>query len=247
MGVTKVRGGQLKSSTVSSSEIKDNSLLEVDFAAGSVDGNILSPGTVTPLQVDLAAIAASLAGDGLVPNGTTIDLNIDESALSIIADQLQIDTTTVTSQGNVFNGADQLVQLLSDGKLPALDAGNLTGIPTGTGDLRADGTVPLTANWDVGSFSLTASAFIGDGSGLTNLPAVGGADFVDQEELTGLKNGVNTTFSLAFTPVAGSVHYWFGGILQREGVGNDYVISGTTITTAIAPPSGANLLASYRK
>lgn len=35
----------------------------------------------------------------------------------------------VTTQGNTFNGADQLVQLDANAKLPALDASNLTNLP----------------------------------------------------------------------------------------------------------------------
>ena len=37
--------------------------------------------------------------------------------------------------------------------------------------IHADGGTPLTANWDAGSFNITAQNFIGDGSLLTNLPA----------------------------------------------------------------------------
>jgi len=44
----------------------------------------------------------------------------------------------LTIQGNVFNGANQLVQLLGDGKLPVLDGSNLTGLPTA---FLADGAV----------------------------------------------------------------------------------------------------------
>ena len=34
--------------------------------------------------------------------------------------------------------------------------------PAGSGDLLADGSVPLTANWDVGAFTLTGTRFISD-------------------------------------------------------------------------------------
>jgi hypothetical protein len=34
----------------------------------------------------------------------------------------------VTEMGNTFNGATQLVQMGADGKLPAVDGSNLTGI-----------------------------------------------------------------------------------------------------------------------
>ena len=40
----------------------------------------------------------------------------------------------ITTQGNTFNGANQLVKLEADGKLPALDGSKLTGISSGTSD-----------------------------------------------------------------------------------------------------------------
>lgn len=45
--------------------------------------------------------------------------------------------------------------------------------PSGSGDLLADGTVPLTANWDVGNFDLTAKALTLDGA----LTSTGTGDF----------------------------------------------------------------------
>jgi hypothetical protein len=47
----------------------------------------------------------------------------------------------LTLQGNAFNGVSQLVQLLSDGKLPALDGSNLTGMGVAA---LADGSVTTT-------------------------------------------------------------------------------------------------------
>lgn len=75
----------------------------------------------------------------------------------------------------------------------------------------------------------------------------GSAIFVDMETPAGSVDGVNTAFTLAFTPILGTVHLYLNGILQREGIGNDYTISGASITFATAPESGATLLASYRK
>lgn len=50
----------------------------------------------------------------------------------------------VTKQGNTFNGLSQLVQLLGNGKLPALDGANLFNLSTGTG-----GGTPAGANTEV--------------------------------------------------------------------------------------------------
>jgi len=51
------------------------------------------------------------------------------SALSTKIDASDI---TLTKQGNTFNGASQLVQLTSEGKLPAIDASLLTGLANST-------------------------------------------------------------------------------------------------------------------
>lgn len=78
------------------------------------------------------------------------------------------------------------------------------------------------------------------GGGLVN------TDFVDKEVPAGTVNGVNNTFTLANTPYAGSEHFYINGILQEPG-SVDYSISGTTITTTVAPETGDVLRVSYRK
>jgi hypothetical protein len=70
--------------------------------------------------------------------------------------------------------------------------------------------------------------------------------FVDKATPTGAINGSNTSFSLAQTPTAGSEHLYRNGLLQESGVGNDYTISGATITMLSAPVTGDRLLVSYR-
>jgi len=49
-------------------------------------------------------------------------------AISAEATKLNVSDTTVTKQGNTFNGASQLVQLDTSGKIPAVDGSLLTGI-----------------------------------------------------------------------------------------------------------------------
>jgi hypothetical protein len=58
-------------------------------------------------------------------------------------------------------------------------------------------------------------------------------------------NGVNTSYTLANTPTAGTVMLYLNGLLQQEGAGNDYTISGTTITMESAPETGDILLSTY--
>jgi hypothetical protein len=59
-------------------------------------------------------------------------------------------------------------------------------------------------------------------------------------------SGSGTSWTLANTPVAGSVKLWGAGIRLTPGAGNDYTISGATITTASSYSTGA-LIADYRK
>lgn len=95
---------------------------------------------------------------------------------------------------------------------------------------------------DGGTLGTTAVTFTADvNNGLT------AANFVDRETPSGAVNGSNTTYTLAYTPVPGSEHFYLNGILQDAGAGADYTISGPTITTAVAPLAGEKLRVSYRK
>lgn len=73
------------------------------------------------------------------------------------------------------------------------------------------------------------------------------SDFVVRETPSGTVNGSNTSFTLANTPLSGTESLYLNGILQDSGSGNDYTISGTTITMLSAPQSGDKLRVSYFK
>lgn len=64
--------------------------------------------------------------------------------------------TDLTDTPGSLGTTGQVVRV--DGAGTALEFATLSG----TGDLLADGTVPLTANWDVGAFSITALTFTSD-------------------------------------------------------------------------------------
>lgn len=96
--------------------------------------------------------------------------------------------------------------------------------------VNADNTVTL----------LSASDF------RTAIGASGGTQAV-RETPSGTVNGSNTDFVLANTPVAGSEMIFVNGILQDSGSGNDYTISGSTITflTGAIPQSGDKIRVTY--
>lgn len=69
-----------------------------------------------------------------------------------------------------------------------------------------------------------------------------------QEVPTGSVNSSNTSFVLVNTPANSfSVSFFIDGILQTQGVGKDYTISGATITTAVAPSTGQTVWATYSR
>lgn len=70
--------------------------------------------------------------------------------------------------------------------------------------------------------------------------------FYENEVPTGAINGSNVTYTLAATPLGSSLHLYLNGQLLFAGVGEDFTISGATITMAAAPATGERLVATYR-
>lgn len=75
-----------------------------------------------------------------------------------------------------------------------------------------------------------------------------GAPSFAQEAPSGTINGSNTDFTLAHTPVSAPALLLFkNGLAQTQGSGNDYTVTGSTITfeTGAVPQTGDTLLAWY--
>ena len=72
------------------------------------------------------------------------------------------------------------------------------------------------------------------------------SSFVENEVPSGTLDSINDTFTLANTPIAGSVKIYQNGI-RLKGGGIDYNISGPTITFSTAPQAFDILLCDYRK
>src|SRR3990167_6449327 len=93
-----------------------------------------------------------------------------------------------------------------------------------------------------------------EGSGLTSTEitwvstesALG--TWISNEVPGGAVNGSNVTFTLLNSPTSTLVIWLYrNGILLKYGAGNDYTISGSTITMNQAPETGDVLLCTYRK
>jgi hypothetical protein len=74
-----------------------------------------------------------------------------------------------------------------------------------------------------------------------------GTQFTYAEVPTGVINGTNKEFTLADAPSPElSLMVFLGGVLLREGVGNDYVLDDDLITFSVAPKPNDVILAFYR-
>lgn len=69
---------------------------------------------------------------------------------------------------------------------------------------------------------------------------------VDKEIPDGIIDGINQTFVLNSIPIPNSEHLYLNGLLQEEGVDEDYVIVNDTIIFNEPPLVGMKIRCSYR-
>lgn len=100
---------------------------------------------------------------------------------------------------------------------------------------------------------INSSEYLIDASKIKNLPRVmnlggrgGSGAGAESVEITpsGIINGVNTIFTLPSTPRTGAVKLFVNGMRMKSG-GEDYSISGITITMVSAPPTDSKIICDY--
>lgn len=170
----------------------------------------------------LARLAAVATGNVLISGGVATAPSWGKVGL----------TTHVSGILPIANGGTGIATAPSNGQLLIGNAGayavaNLTA-GTGISITNGAGTISIAVN--SATFLLVAN-------------------YVTRESPTGTIDGSNTIFTLAATPVAGTEHVYVNGILQNSGTGNDYTISGATITflAGAIPQTGDVIRVSYLK
>lgn len=180
---------------------------------------------------------ASTATINIASPGATID------AIGLVAGNrvLLKDQSTPADNGiYVWNGAAVPMTRATDFDTWAEVSGMTIPVQEGS---QNDNTIFLsTANpgGTIGTTAITFSA-VGVTSGLQN------SNFVIDEVPSGLINGSNATYTLANTPVVGTEVLYANGVRLKRGTGNDYTISGATITMLDLLLTGEILTADYRK
>ena len=127
----------------------------------------------------------------------------------------------------------------------SVKAGSIV-LTDGAGDaIELDGTSGIEITAGAGGLTL---------NGVPITPGGGVPNFADNEEVAGVVNGLNKTFTLAHTPnplASLLLFVWKATlIMQAQGAGLDYTIVGNTITMAVAPgnvgPGSSAPIAYYR-
>lgn len=188
---------------------------------------------------------------GNIKAGTTANITISNPGTAVFdgvtlsnGDRLLVKNQTAQAENGiyVFNGSGSALTRATDFDTWSEIPGSAMVIQEGT--TLADTIWVSTANQG-GTIGTTAITFSqqtsGGGGGYTN------ANFVDKEVPSGTKNGSNPTFTLANTPTSNSEHVYLNGVLQESGSGNDYTITGATITMLNVPLAADKLVVSYRK
>lgn len=202
----------------------------VDTAISNLNSIFDAKGSVRVATTAAGTLASSFA-NGQSVDGVTLSTG-DRILIKNQASQFENGIYIVASSGTPTRAADMDTWAEVPGAFVAVEEGST----------NADTIWLCTANQG-GTLNTTAITWqqIPTSAGLTS------SNFVDKEIPSGSINGSNTAFTLANTPVAGSEHVYLNGILQESGAGNDYTISGASITFASAPLTGEKIRVSYRK
>ena len=160
----------------------------------------------------------------------------------LAGDRLFVRANTLPAENGlyVFNGSGVALTRVLDMDVWAEVPGAFFAVEEGS--VYADTLWLCTSNAG-GTIGTTAIVF----QAIPTSAGLGNSNFVDKEIPSGTINGVNTTFIVANTPVAGSEHLYLNGVLQESGSGNDYTITGASITYLSAPLTGEKIRVSYRK
>ena len=139
----------------------------------------------------------------------------------------------------VFNGTGSAFTRSTDSNAWDEITGALVYVEQGS--TQADTRYFCTSN-SGGTLGSTSITYVQDTSG-----AISASNFVFNEVPSGSVNGSNTSYTLAYTPTAGTLQLYLNGIRLKSGAGNDFTLATATITMTIAPVTNDVLLCDYMK
>jgi len=182
-------------------------------------------GTTAINWIQFSSAGQIIAGSGLGKSGNFLYIQLDtNSGLSVSSAGLKHafsgSTITADASGLKLNTA-----VGSNLASATVLLGNASGVATAT-TLSGDATISNT--------------------GVVTVNAIKPANFITSESPSGNRDGVNATFTLSNTPIPNSERLYYNGVRLIRGVGEDYTISGATITMlSYIPLSGDKLVVDY--
>lgn len=196
------------------------------------DGNIVVDTDPINWTQFNASVAYTADETTLHLSGTTFSVKTGGITDTQVSASAAIAYSKLALSGSIVNSDISATAAIAFSKLASLATGHIlagnAGVVT---DVTLSGDATINGS---GVLTLTATA-------------LGSSHFVTREVPTGTIDGSNVTFTLANTPISGSEEVFVNGILQNVGGGNDYTISGATITFNTAPQTGDIVLVNSRK
>jgi hypothetical protein len=250
--------GDVTASAGSNATTIANSAVTLAKMANLAANSVIANNTGSSAAPTALGLTAAATASTAMLRDTNANTKVNVMATGVTTTATAAGTTTLTvasTQFQQFTGSTTQIVVLPDA----------TTLVTGHSYIianKSSGAVQVNANGGGGILSVTAGdwaiitliaagsaagtwdshlALSSTSSGLTS------SNFVTRETPSGSVNGSNTAFTLANTPTAGTEEVFLNGILQEPGAGNDYTISGGTITYLTAPVSGDKIRVNYRK
>jgi len=212
------------------------------------------------LKIDTAELAvepADFAGNGLADDGSDnlkLDINgLADTAIDVANDFFAFDDAT-DSESKKESVADFVTAIAGDGLgatsgVLAVNVDDST-IEIDTDTLRVKDEGITEAKMAINSAPSDGYVvYWNAGAGKLDYKDVD-TDFVSDDDIkveneSANCSGSETEFTLSSTPVANSVQVFLNGLMQEEGTGKDYILSGTTVTFATAPEVDDILIIHY--
>jgi len=250
-----IADGKLASDYIQTSEVDGTT---IEFAGGSL--NIVDGGVGTTQlandSVDKDKIASDVAGNGIVQNvDGSLELNVDDSSIEIASGEvLQVKALGITNAmlaGSIADtklAEDYIKTSEVDDSTIEFNGGTLNVKALGiTNSEIAEDTI-AESKLDIHNAPSTGQVLGYTANGLEWVSGTSGnvnESDIQVENESANCNGATTDFTLDNTPITNSVQVFLNGLLQEEGSGKDYTLSGTTVAFADAPLTNDILIIHY--
>jgi len=219
---TAIRNAQIKEDAdIALNKIHDMADTKVMIGSGAGNAEYALSGDITMSNVGATAIGATKVTDAMINDDVASGLAGD--GLAATAGVIRLDINELTAA---------VVDVAND-SIAIVDANDVN---TSRKEAIADLVTAIAGT------GLTATAGVLSADAITD--NITESDIQVEDESANCDD-VEVDFEISNTPIANSVQVYLNGLLQQEGSGKDYTISGTTITFAVAPAAGDILIIHY--